>query len=237
MLPKLCAPDAVLFDIGDTLLEERRFDLVAGIQAVVRENAGLVASLAQMFQNAVQEAHTNHRELRLADWLVEQLPPGVTRLADASCSAVEDAIWSAVVMLVPREGAGVMLRRLHHDGVPAAAVSNAAFSGRVLGAELDRHGFRDLLRFVLSSADIGWRKPAGTIFQAALSRLGTHASRTWFVGDRVLEDVIGAAAAGLQPIWLCGRAADQSVDPSVVRVCDWAEFLCVYEFARAQARV
>ena len=237
MLLKPRAPDAVLFDIGDTLLEERRFDLVAGIRAVVPNDADLVASLAGTFQNAVRDAHRSHREIRLADWLVERLPPGATTLADASYSAVEDAIWSAVVTLVPREGAGVMLRRLHDDGIRTAAVSNAAFSGQVLAAELDRHGLGNLLQFVLSSADIGWRKPDGTIFQAALSRLGTHAGRTWFVGDRVMEDIIGAAAAGLQPIWLCGRAADQSVDTPGVRVCDWAELLSVYEFACAHARV
>lgn len=223
---RLRVPRAVLFDVGDTLLEERRFDLKAGIAAVVEAPATVVA-LAGAFRAELAGCHRQGRELLLAGWLRARVPA----LAAMAAADVEDAIWRAVVTLVPRPGAAEVLRHLADHGVPAAAVSNAAFSGRVLGAELARHDFADGLRFVLSSADVAVRKPAPAIFAAALDRLGVDAAGTWFVGDRLEEDVAGARAAGLEPIWFGGGASAAPAD-GLATVRDWVEFLALYEGAR-----
>lgn len=34
--------------------------------------------------------------------------------------------------------------------------------------------------------------------------MGCQASQAWFVGDHPVNDVLGAAAVGLRPIWLRG---------------------------------
>jgi putative hydrolase of the HAD superfamily len=114
-----------------------------------------------------------------------------------------------------------LLRRLSADGVAVAAVSNASFSGRVLHRELSRHGLGADVRFVLSSADLGIRKPAPALFRAALARLGVAAERAWFVGDTFAEDVVGALAAGLTPVWL-GGAPEANPGAGVLRARDWA---------------
>jgi putative hydrolase of the HAD superfamily len=48
------------------------------------------------------------------------------------------------------------------------------------------------------------QKPDPRIFAHALAEIGCAAVHTWFVGDHPLNDVLGAAAVGLCPIWLTG---------------------------------
>jgi putative hydrolase of the HAD superfamily len=85
---------------------------------------------------------------------------------------------------------------------------------------------------VLSSADIGIRKPAAGIFEAAAARLAIPASSTWFVGDTWNEDILGARDAGMQPLWFRGNSAEAGSVP-VLR--DWDEFLAHYAAARIRA--
>lgn len=53
---------------------------------------------------------------------------------------------------------------------------------------------------VVSSADVGYRKPNPMIFTIALERLGIDASEAIHVGDRPDADGAGARAAGIRPI-------------------------------------
>jgi FMN phosphatase YigB (HAD superfamily) len=227
---ELRRPRAVLFDIGDTILEERRFDLEAGIGAVVSDTKQ-VELLAEAFRADLLACHQQRRELLLAQWLCERVPS----LACHAVADIEDAIWTAVVTLVPRPLIHTVFDRLSQDGLPLAAISNAAFSSRVLSAELARHGLASTLRFVLSSADVGWRKPALIIFETAIARLEVPADTVWFIGDTVDEDILGASAAGLQPFWFSPALSDDTVMAGVPIVRDWADFLAVYETERARS--
>ncbi len=58
--------------------------------------------------------------------------------------------------------------------------------------------------------------------------------RSWFVGDALSEDVVGARAAGLQPIWL---SVDQGVPvpTAATRIPDWASLRRLYDATRAPA--
>ena len=222
------APRAILFDVGDTLLEERRFDLATGIHAAVRDR-DRAAALSEEFRAEVIVQHLHHREPLLARWLRNRVPS----LQTQSVTEIEDVVWEAIVTLVPRPGVHQALGLVETDDLPLAAVSNAAFSGRVLMSELARHGLALPLRFVVSSAYTGVRKPAAAIFVAALARLQMPASSTWFVGDTWNEDIVGARAAGLQPVWFGGNEAEAGSVP-VVR--DWDAFMRHYSAARTRAR-
>jgi putative hydrolase of the HAD superfamily len=224
------APRAVLFDVGDTVLHEQWFDLTAGIAAVVPDSEQ-ATQLAVAFRRDEAEGRAKHREHLLARWLREH----VAVLSAMSTDAIENIIWERVIRLEPMPVVVQALGRLADDGIPMAGVSNAAFSGRVLQQELARHGLGgDLLRFVLSSADMNLRKPAVAVFEAAVDRLGSRAAETWFVGDTWDEDILGAAAAGLQPIWLSHGASNPDAT-AVPMVHDWSEFLILYSHCRAPA--
>jgi HAD superfamily hydrolase (TIGR01509 family) len=216
-------PLAVLFDIGDTLLMERRFDLGAGITAAVPSAHQRAPLLAAAFRVELRTLHHRDHEPLLARWLAEH----VEELADSPIDVVEDAMWPAIVKLELYPGAGAMLRQLRDAGVRLGAVSNAYFSGRILERELRHHGLGDIFAFVLTSGDVGWRKPAAAIFEAALRRVGASATETWFVGDTYDEDIVGAARAGLTPVWMrSGSAATE--DDDIHCVNDWAGFTALW---------
>jgi FMN phosphatase YigB (HAD superfamily) len=221
-------PHAILLDVGDTILRQHWFDLSLGIDAVVHDRARS-EELASAFRAYELPAYAHGDECLLAEWLRLQVPS----LAELPRDLIEDRIWATVVRMEPLPRVDQVLTSLTDDRVPVGAVSNAAFSARAIGAELARHGLATRLQFVLSSADLRVRKPAPGIYSAALDKLRARASETWFVGDTFDEDIVGATAVGLQPVWFTsGRPADRSnVDVPVVR--DWSEFLTLYSSCRA----
>jgi HAD superfamily hydrolase (TIGR01549 family) len=219
-----CPPAAVLFDVGDTLLVEQRFDLEAGLAAVVPQSDAIPA-LAKAFRARVRVCQKTHEELQLASWLQRRLPS----LSGARVEEIEDRIWHEVVTLSPSPGVIDVLQQLARDGVPMAAISNAAFSGRVLLAELSRHGLGHFFRFVLSSADLGVRKPAPKIFEVALERLAVPSAQAWFVGDTFDEDVAGALNAGLTVFWLSQTEGVHPLPMGCHVLRSWSEFLTVYD--------
>jgi putative hydrolase of the HAD superfamily len=91
------------------------------------------------------------------------------------------------------------LETLRGRGLRLVVVSNWDVS---LGAVLDRLGISELLDGVLTSAEVGVRKPAAEIFRRGLLLAGVQAGDAVHVGDGLEEDVRGALAAGVEPIWL-----------------------------------
>jgi len=73
---------------------------------------------------------------------------------------------------------------------------------------------------VVLSVEVGVEKPHPAIFAAAARRLGVDPQRIVHVGDRRLEDVEGAAGAGMRALWLArgggGDLADLSTLPDRV---------------------
>lgn len=220
MLPR---PTAMLFDVGDTLLQERRFDLEAGIGAVVSDPTNR-RSLAEAYRAHETASHARGVEPLLAEWLRFN----VADLAWQPIADIEDRVWRAVVTLVPYPSTTLVLSHLAANGVRLAALSNAAFSGRVLSGELGLHRLAHHLQFVLSSADLGVRKPAESVFRVAIERLGATACTTWFVGDTIEEDVAGATSVGMLPIlfWPPHRQPPPPSDVPVVH--DWPQLLSLY---------
>jgi putative hydrolase of the HAD superfamily len=61
---------------------------------------------------------------------------------------------------------------------------------------------------VVCSAEIGFAKPAPEIFRAALALAGVAAQEAVHVGDSYAEDVLGARAAGIEPLLLVRPPGD-----------------------------
>ena len=171
------APKAILFDIGGTVLDEQRYDLEAGVRSVVGGDPDIAAQVCREFRSEVRDSHSINREVDLSKWLAKRLS-----LHD-DMATLEDALWSVIVTLTPVPGVEAVLRRLEKDRIPRAAISNAPFSGRILEGELEKYELRSFFQFVLSSADVGFRKPSSVIFETALSRLGVTAGQTWFTSS------------------------------------------------------
>ena len=86
---------------------------------------------------------------------------------------------------------------------------------------LERHGVLELFDHFSFSDEVGWYKPAPTIFRHALDGLGgVDPSRAAHVGDLRRTDVAGARAMGMTSVRYRGIYDDTSDAPDADVVCD-----------------
>jgi len=230
-------PRALLLDFAGTLLREDDFDLSRGLRSFLEGSVIAGRSVpAPELDEWVSELETialatqmlPDRELCLAEWLRSRFP-----IAPADVAVAELAIWLGAVELSPMEGASEALERARVRGVRLGILANSVFGGRTLEFELRRRGFDVPFEFVVTSGDLGLRKPYPLAWRAALDRFGagTEADAVWCVGDSWSEDVAPAADMGLRAVWLGGdRAGDDVTSALCVRT--WKDLTEILESAR-----
>jgi putative hydrolase of the HAD superfamily len=99
----------------------------------------------------------------------------------------------------PFPDAAPALAALRERGLALLCVSNWDVS---LPEVLERCGLAGALDGVVTSAEVGARKPDPAIFTAALERAGCSADEAVHVGDTVAEDLAGAGAVGIRALHL-----------------------------------
>lgn len=82
-----------------------------------------------------------------------------------------------------------------HERVRLGVITNG-------NAEVHRLGLDHYFHFSLSAMEVGAAKPSHLVFETAVNRAGVPAGRIAHVGDDVECDVVGAARAGMQAVWL-----------------------------------
>lgn len=104
-------------------------------------------------------------------------------------------------------------------GMKLGILSNTFIHKSALERHLDKEG---LLRFFpvrLYSYEYPWRKPNVRIFHEAAKSIDTAPERIVFVGDLIKKDVAGALAAGMIPVLKTAYSnVGQSVPSSVHRI-------------------
>jgi putative hydrolase of the HAD superfamily len=216
-------PQAVFFDVGNTLLFP--YPSVSHVCEEILRDAGYVRDLGAI--ESVMPLVDQYYEDRYRDddafWTSEEETSGVwvgmysllcRRLgieerAGELAMAVYDAFgsserWRAWDDVRPA------IERLRDRGVHVGVISNW---DRRLPGLLEGLGLTDIVEVVVSSADVGLRKPDPRIFELACERLGVEAARSVHVGDHVYADVLGARTAGLAPI-LIDRRGDTHPPPA-----------------------
>lgn len=103
------------------------------------------------------------------------------------------------------ESEGV-LRELKDMGLTMCVVSNWDVQ---LESVLDGLGWLPYFDAVVASAEVGIEKPEAGIFEAALELCGAQRSRTVHVGNDPVSDVAGAAARGIDAVFV-GRKGEEA---------------------------
>jgi putative hydrolase of the HAD superfamily len=103
-------------------------------------------------------------------------------------------------------------------GIEVVVVSNWDCS---LPDVLARIGLAPLLDGVVVSAVVGARKPQAAIFERALALAGVAPSDAIHVGDSVEDDVEGAGAMGIRPVFLSRDR--RAAPPGVTTISSLAE--------------
>lgn len=112
--------------------------------------------------------------------------------------------WRAAfpASVVGRTGLEETLSELTACGVRLGVVTNGSVMGQ--SAKIEYLQIGKYFSSVVISEAVDCKKPDPRIFRRALDEIGSDAAVTWFVGDHPVNDIFGAAAAGLVPVWLEG---------------------------------
>jgi HAD superfamily hydrolase (TIGR01549 family) len=198
--------DAVFFDWGNTLSRFEWDDelLAAGHRAGL---AGLdrldeADDFTARFLLETLPALRAPGRLDYGDALRALLGPLTDSQLDDFLDAEHDA-WRPARSLAA--GAHELLDALRADGLAIGMVANTwPDPPRLVRRELEELGVAGRLDAVLLSAEVGARKPDAAIFGRALAALGVDAANALHVGDRLVDDIEGAAALGMltvQALW------------------------------------
>ena len=117
------------------------------------------------------------------------------------------AYWHAEFPKIskPMEGLYTTLDGLRSRALKLGIVTNG--DARAQNDKIDALGIRSYFETIVVSQAVGLEKPDRRIFQLALRRLGAEPVGSWFVGDHPVNDVLGASAAGMTPVWIRGAIA------------------------------
>jgi putative hydrolase of the HAD superfamily len=103
-------------------------------------------------------------------------------------------------------GVGEMLGHLRAAGTKLAIVSNTFVPGYCLDKHLEAEGLLEFFPVRVYSSQVRYRKPHRRIFQIALEQIGVEAQRAVFIGDLPRADIKGAKRAGMKTIWKPAQA-------------------------------
>jgi putative hydrolase of the HAD superfamily len=194
-------PQAILFDLDETLVDRTQSIVLYAerFQRDFMDRLGPLSAsgLAAVILAADGRGYRPRAELcgELVRTLPWQTPP------EPSLLQTHWETWFPS-LTVAREGLAETLTALQAQGMRLGIVTN----GRVRGqhTKITQLGIRPYLSAIVISEAVQIEKPDPRIFVRALAEVGCQASQAWFVGDHPVNDILGAAAAGLRPIWLTG---------------------------------
>ena len=123
--------------------------------------------------------------------------------------------WRAI------EHASEVLQELRSRGKRLAILTNWHSAFHVLARA---HGIDKQVDLILTSAEVGYRKPHGEIFRRALHGTNVRAENAVHIGDSLKEDVLGAHEAGIAAFHFV-REASQVGEVSPRRISSLRQLL------------
>jgi HAD superfamily hydrolase (TIGR01509 family) len=155
--------------------------------------------------------------IRLTERLFQRLN---VRCDSAAAPAHAAAIWERIGprSLVVFPEVAETLARLRAAGYRLAVISNWQCG---LGHFCFDLGLSDFFDEIVASAEVGYDKPSAEIFLETCTRLGVAPHRVLHIGDTPLDDVEGAARAGIRAVLVCRSAAPEGFEGE--RICSLAE--------------
>jgi putative hydrolase of the HAD superfamily len=197
---------AVLFDYGHTLVDIRwrESTLVDGERIFLEALPAPGVPLEEFHEETVtllreaEAAVVDHVEVDYPALVRRALARfGVTPAAADLAAAMRAQIlsWNSVRHVHP--DAYELLDALRARGLRIGYVSNTYDPPEILREVIRDEGMEERADAIVLSSELGFRKPSPRIYQAALREVDAPAAATLFVGDRVLEDVVGPAREGM----------------------------------------
>lgn len=217
------ALEAVLLDYGDTIVEVRWDEsvLLEGEQVLLDALPAPDVPLEQFHARAGELLERAGREARDHSEVDYEAVTGAalaTFGVHPSAADLHAAMraqimaWSRVRRLHP--DAHRLLDELRGRGLRIGIVTNTLDPPDIVEEVIAAEGVASRVDAIVSSTGVGKRKPAPEIYRRALEAVAAPPGATLFVGDRVLEDVIGPTREGMRAAlatWFRADTADHAL--------------------------
>jgi len=204
---------AVLFDLGDTLLDFQPMDTRALFREAARATYELLERrgvelpaferYVSMYFRGMKWAYfwakLRRREFNSLE-LLGRFHRRMGLPADDALLRELSWLWYAPVTRHTRVEADLRttLSAMRGAGLRLGLISNTFVPGFVHDRQLEMVGLLEHLPVRVYSSEVGYRKPDRRIFEAALSRLRVSPRETLFVGDLIKTDIVGARRVGMR---------------------------------------
>lgn len=229
-------PKMILFDYGQTLIAEQKFDGVRGTAAILQH---AVKNKYHLTAQQVQDkAETINREFGRFDpakrhlsqieipntmftpYLYESLGIEIA----LSNAEIDTVFWNAAAPGTPTEGIADFLAYLKSKGIRTGVISNICYAPSVVADRINSLLPDNAFEFIITSSNYIFRKPNKRLFDLALEKADLPVDEVWYIGDQYECDIKGALNAGLFPVWYIGAIdLPYTEDDSILTVTDWAE--------------
>lgn len=233
-------PKMILFDYGQTLVNQRVFDPLKGTAAVLKEasknpnniSAEEVQALAhdltkdirrygQDFEkNSFLEVHIHIFQ----NYLYEYFGIELTK----SPEEVERIFESAAEALEPTKNISEFLKFLANNNIRTGVISNISYSGKLLRERINTYIPSNKFEFIIASSEYAFRKPHKRIFELALRKAKLEPCDAWYCGDNAVFDVDGAADCGMSSVWYKGAIEKENKNipkREHLKIKDWNELI------------
>lgn len=196
-------PKMILFDYGQTLVAEEKFDGVKGTNAVlqyaVKNKYNLSAEQVQEHANAIntelgrldpQKRHSMQVEIpnsTFTPYLYESI--GIE--LSIKNSEVDKVFWDAASPGKPTEGIEDFLDFLNVKGIRTGVISNITYNSEVVKERINRLIPSNKFEFIIATSSYLFRKPNRHIFELALEKADLNPEDVWYIGDNYICDVQG----------------------------------------------
>lgn len=209
-------PRMILFDYGQTLVNEAKFNGVKGTEAVlayaVENRHQLTAEQVQAEADAInrglgrfdpEKRHLFQLELpshMFTAYLYESLGIKLSLTPEE----IDRTFWNAAAPGRPTDGIVGFLQYLKEQGIRTGVISNITYCGKVVEERIHSVIPENEFEFIIATSEYMFRKPNRRIFDLALEKAGLAAEEVWYIGDHYECDIVGAGNAGLHPVWYLG---------------------------------
>ena len=235
-------PKMILFDYGQTLVAEQKFDGVKGTAAVLQYAAknkyNLSAEQVQTKANEInrefgrfdpKKRHLFQVEIpntMFTPYLYESLGIEIA----LSNSEIDTVFWNAAASGTPTKGIEDFLEYLKNKEIRTGVISNISYAPCVVKERINSLLPKNAFEFIITSSNYIFRKPNKRIFDLALEKAELQPEDVWYIGDQYKCDVKGSLDAGMLPIWYIGAIdLPYTEDKNILTVTDWGKLKLLLE--------
>lgn len=229
-------PKMILFDYGQTLVNEQKFNGVKGTEAVlqyvVKNKYGKTAEELQEYANQLnaelgrfdpEKRHLFQVEVpnhMFTKYLYES--QGIELSIGAE--DIDRVFWDAAAPGKPTDGIEEFLVFLKENQIRTGVISNISYCGKVVEERIQNCLPENEFEFIIATSEYMYRKPHKRIFELALEKAGLPPEDVWYVGDQYQCDVVGARGTGMFPVWYIGAIDfEQGEHEDVLTIEHWNE--------------